>query len=282
LLPWIPSLKKQNRALMMSSGLILFTVAAALLCGLATAAVEPVEPSCGFKFSREFLNDLIYKNLRTKIDSGYKFDVLQFKPMNTFVRDVPISQTSIETGGLNINAADYSVEGLSSFVDNRCKASLTQGATKVICKISFPELVFTFNAAKFQGEFNNIQLSKAGTLPVTLTNVETEFQMGLQSCDNAILLLGKAGDNNKIGSLSFDPSEMQPVNKYNVAFDAALPEVMPNLLQEELKLVAGEFFNVLIKEFQVVLQASYAKCNAVVNPKEKKNMPNCKPMKTDL
>jgi len=234
---------------------------------------DQASTSCGFEFTKETLNKQIYETLRKKMSTGYRFGTTEFEPLSPLFRKVVIETT----GDPRYIIKNYNVYGLEKFEDHNCRAeAVPTGGTRVKCKLGFKSLSLMTQDFRVSGEYNGIRLSEAGSLTIDLKDVEMEMILFLQSCTNAIILQGNANKLVTYSGLSFDTSDLDANDEDTL--DLALNDNMPRILAPELEQVAKAFFNVLIKQFEQILQSSYGKCGINVNSKTVQ--PNCKAFPT--
>jgi len=240
------------------------------LAGLSVTVAED------FKFTKEFLEKYIYTTLRENIASGayQHFDGSQFEPLDKLERRVDLKRTNSETGnGPEINIHHYNVKGMQQFSDKKCRPSQDGQLTTVICHIGFENLTVTTREISVKGPLipgGLLGVSKVGKMSVVVRNVDAEIEFDLESCTNAILLTGQ------VNGVTFDRDDkleidisglIKPKDKDPLIKDKLIEILQRQLsiiFDTELKLSIQEFYNILKKQFSVVLQSSYP--GVEVNP----------------
>lgn len=238
------------------------------------AATMADDDSCGFEFTKENLNQQIYENLRTAMTDGYRFGVTEFRPLNPFFR-----QVDFETSGSPaIKISNYNVYGLQSFEDRNCRAEKASNGpnsgTKVRCKLGFKKLRILTQDFTMSGRYATMPVNAAGSLAINLNNVEMEMVLFLQSCTNAIILLGNANKDVTYESMELDTNDMESdkdkKDKNSILKKALTDKTQPlrkKFIPSELEQVANAFANVLVTQFELILEASYSRCDIHVNSK---------------
>jgi len=259
-----------------------------------------------FKFTKNFLNALIYGDVKKAIARGDQLP--NGSPglgitLDVLKRSATISKNSIEAKGVQISLKNFFLKGLVNFVDKGCLPNTnTKGMNEVNCKILLPQLTYTVSQGDMKGTLLGVlNVRRSGVVGINVKDVVVDAQFGLQSCSNAVILTGKV-TGLTFGSIEFDLKGLK--DHYRVDEKPTTPEdkkrqeeewkekddmiasaIKPHIVSlleysknddnhGELYQATQELFNVLLEQFRKVLSASFDPLQ--VNPTD--IPPNCNSM----